>query len=134
MKPSVMWTLIGIVTVWVAVLLTSIFAPDMVSGSQQEHLKIAAMLNWLWGLLTTMVLLRMLRQHMNGPSGSWLAVGLTTVGIWVIVVLASLLIPEMETGSDPTLLPLAAIIAPIAGMLLTRFFAEFVFDMETTTS
>jgi hypothetical protein len=37
-----LWTAIGIAGIWVAVLLISLFAPDLVSGSEQEHLPVAA--------------------------------------------------------------------------------------------
>src|SRR5829696_1023966 len=51
------WTAIGIGGIWVAVLLISLFAPDLVSGSQQEHLPVAAFTTWFWGAIGTMILL-----------------------------------------------------------------------------
>jgi hypothetical protein len=53
-------------------------------------------------------------------------IGVGTVFIWLAVVLASAFGPSLETGSDPTVIPIPALIAPIAGMLLTRFLGEFV--------
>jgi len=47
------WTAAGIAGIWVAVALISIFAPDMVSGSEQEHLRVAAFVTWIWGLVAT---------------------------------------------------------------------------------
>jgi hypothetical protein len=37
-----LWTAVGIGGIWVAVLLLSLLAPDLVSGSQQQHLPVAA--------------------------------------------------------------------------------------------
>jgi hypothetical protein len=44
----VVWTAIGIGAIWVAFLLISLFAPDLVSGAQQEHLPVAAFMAWAW--------------------------------------------------------------------------------------
>jgi hypothetical protein len=52
-----LWTAIGIGGIWIAVLLLSLLAPDLVSGSQQEHLPVAAFTSWFWGGVGTMVLL-----------------------------------------------------------------------------
>jgi len=125
------WILIAVAAVWIAVIITSFAAPDFVSGSQQEHLKFPAMINWLWGALATMALARMARLRHAAPDSAWTTIGLGTVGIWFAVVLASVFGPSLETGSDPTVIPITAIIAPIAGLLLTRFLAEFVLDNPT---
>ena len=34
-----LWTAVGIGGIWVAVLLLSLLAPDLVSGSEQDHLR-----------------------------------------------------------------------------------------------
>lgn len=129
MQPKLKWTLVAVAAVWVSVILTSLFSPDMVSGSQQEHLKIPAFINWLWGSLATMALLRALRFR-SGPDGAWMAVGLVTLLVWAAVTVVAIWGPVMLTGSDPTRIPIAAIIAPIAGLLVTRFLVEFTFDLK----
>jgi hypothetical protein len=50
-----LWTAIGIGGIWVAVLLLSLLAPDLVSGSQQDHLPVAAFTAWFWGGVGTLV-------------------------------------------------------------------------------
>jgi hypothetical protein len=52
-----LWTAIGIGGIWIAVLLISLLAPDLVSGSEQQHLPVAAFTTWLWGGVGTLVLL-----------------------------------------------------------------------------
>src|ERR687898_374017 len=47
------WSAAGIAGIWVAVVLISTLAPDMVTGSEQEHMPIAAATSWLWGLIST---------------------------------------------------------------------------------
>ena len=49
----VLWTVAGIVGIWVAVALISLLAPDMVTGSEQQHMAVAAFGTWVWGLIAT---------------------------------------------------------------------------------
>ena len=41
------------------------------------------------------------------------------MGIWGVAALVSVFAPTLETGTDPTTIPLAAMIAPPAATLLT---------------
>jgi hypothetical protein len=75
-----------------------------------------------------MSLARLARLRRGAPDSSWITIGVGTVFIWLAVTMASAFGPSLETGSDPTSIPFPAIIAPIAGMLLTRFLAEFVLE------
>lgn len=69
-----LWTAIGIGGIWVAVLLLSLLAPDLVSGSEQEHLPVAAFTTWFWGGAGTLVFLwamgRLRGARGGSPSGS----------------------------------------------------------------
>ena len=47
----------------------------------------------------------------------WVAVGISVVGIWLSVALASIFSPDLVTNS--TRLPIAAIISPIFGAFAT---------------
>jgi hypothetical protein len=39
--------------IWVAASVISFGAPDMVTGSEQQHFPVAAASTWLWGLVST---------------------------------------------------------------------------------
>jgi hypothetical protein len=69
-----LWTAIGVGGIWVAVLLISLLAPDFVSGSEQEHLPIAAFTTWFWGGIGTLVFLWAMAgcagARCGGPPGS----------------------------------------------------------------
>jgi hypothetical protein len=117
--------------IWLAVLLTGIFAPDMVTGSQQDHLNIAALANWFWGLLSTMFLLRAtvfrrpsLERSDEEAVWMWSSVAVGTV--WAAVTIISIATPPVVTGTDPTRVPMAAILAPIVATAIIRFGSEFV--------
>jgi hypothetical protein len=62
-----LWTAIGIGGIWIAVLLISLLAPDLVSGSEQQHLPVAAFATWFWGGIGTLVLLWAMGRLWGSP-------------------------------------------------------------------
>jgi len=71
MKEKQLWMIgaIGaIVAIWLSVLLVSLFSPDLVSGSQQEHLPLAAIVTWISGALATRSVLRIMPRS----EGEWM--------------------------------------------------------------
>jgi hypothetical protein len=116
-----LWTAVGIGGIWVAVLLLSLLAPDMVTGSQQEHLPIAAFTTWFWGAAGTLVLLwamgRLRGRAVWQPI--WVGLSVATLGIWAVATILGITLPVMVTGTDPTRIPFAAILVPIAAAGLT---------------
>jgi len=115
-----MWVGTAVAAVWVAVGVLSIFAPDLVSGTQQEHVPVAALLTWLWGGLATGLIL--LAGAVGDTSGDrWRGVATVIAVMWGVVAVAGIWSPILETGTDPTRVPLAAIFAPVAGAIGTAF-------------
>jgi hypothetical protein len=53
----------------------------------------------------------------NGTTGFVLSL----VAVWTAMALASIFAPPMVTGTDPTQIPLIAIIVPLAAMAVTGF-------------
>ena len=129
MKDKLVWTTLGIGSIWLAVALVSIFAPDMVSGSQQEHIPLAAFLTWISGAVATRAMLNEVvrRRELRAEDRYvWMGIALATAAIWVAVTLVSILAPEVITGTDPTRIPLAAILAPIGGAIATGVASQYV--------
>ena len=114
------WTLLGLVAIWLGVVATSLVAPDLVSGSEQEHLPLAAFLTWIWGLLATVGYLWGMSRLRGDPEhrGIWIGLTVAVTIIWAVAVVLSAVLPVWETGSDPTSLPIWALIAPLAAALL----------------
>lgn len=110
-----------IVVVWIAVIVISVFAPSLVSGSEQESLPLAAFTTWLWGAITTAILLLTMGKLRGDPDSRPIWQGLAVVvGVgWVVATVLALSLPRFETGSDPTLLPFGALFAPLGAMVLT---------------
>jgi hypothetical protein len=116
-----LWTAIGIGGIWVAVLLLSLLAPDLVSGSEQEHLPVAAFTTWFWGGVGTLVFLWVMGRLRGSTRRRpiWIGLSVTTLAIWAVATILGITLPVIETGTDPTRIPFAAIFAPIAAAMLT---------------
>jgi hypothetical protein len=116
-----LWTALGIGGIWVAVLLISLFSPDLVSGSEHEHLPVAAITAWFWGGVGTLVLLLAMGRLRGRPNWRPICVGLSvaTPLIWSAATILAITLPVIETGTDPTRVPVAAIVAPVAAAMLT---------------
>ena len=105
--------LTALASIWVAAALMVLGAPDMVSGSQHEHLPLALITVWLWAAAATAF------ASMTPSRGSLARWTLGVAGLWVATALIAVTAPVMVTGSDPTRIPLAVIIAPPVAAVLT---------------
>jgi hypothetical protein len=115
------WSAAGISGIWVAVVLTSILAPDMVTGSEHEHMPIAAATCWLWGLMATIAFLWAMRWLRGSASRRpmWIGLAAVTLVLWLVATVLSITLPVVETGTDPTRLPIGAMVTPLAAAVLT---------------
>ena len=116
-----MWTASGIGGIWVAVALISLLAPDLVSGSEQEHLPVAAFTAWLWGLVATGVFVWAMGKLRGDATRRpiWIGNAAATLAVWLVATILSVALPVFETGSDPTRVPIGAILMPMAATALT---------------
>jgi hypothetical protein len=116
-----LWTAIGTGGIWVAVLVLSLLAPDLVSGSEQDHLPVAAFTTWFWGGVGTLVFLWVMGRLRGSARWQpiWIGLSVVTLGIWAVATILGITLPVMETGTDPTRIPFAAIFAPVAAAMLT---------------
>lgn len=108
-------TTVALSSVWVSVVAISVFSPDLVSGSEQQHLPVAAFGTWLWGVAATFaVLVAMVRLGASGRRGTYAVVAGITAALWLAAIPVGVFTPSMRTGSDPTTIPIGAVLAPIA--------------------
>jgi hypothetical protein len=118
---------VSVASIWVAVAIASIWSPDMITGSQHEHLPIAAFTDWLYAAIATgLVLMTFSRRTPGAGRSLWLGFTVAIGSIWFIVALASIFAPSMVTGTDPTTIPIAAFASPVAGVVATAFASVFV--------
>jgi hypothetical protein len=115
------WAAGGIGAIWSAAALIGVFAPDMVSGSEQQHLPVGAFTASLWGLVATGLFVaamgRLRGSEVRRPI--WIGLTVATAVVWLVAVVLSTALPVVETGSDPTRLPVGAMVSPVAAMVLT---------------
>jgi hypothetical protein len=109
---------VALAAIWLSTVAAALFAPDMVTGSAHERLPIAAMTGWVWAIVATGYVLMGAR---GGRSAPGLVLGTTVT--WAIVGIAVVFGPALVTGSDPTTIPLTAMLAPVAGAVVTGFLA-----------
>ncbi len=117
---------ISVACIWVAIAAASIWSPDMITGSAQEHLPIAAVSDWFYAAIATgLVLLAFARRTTGASRSLWTGFTVAIAGIWAGVAVASMAAPTMVTGSDPTTIPVGVFAAPIAGVIATAFASVF---------
>lgn len=117
---------LAVASIWLAVVLASIWSPDLITGSQHEHIAIAAFADWLYAALASgLVLMAFSRRTPGASRALWLGFTIAVASIWLAVTLASIFAPSFVTGTDPTTIPVAALFAPVAGVLATAFASVF---------
>jgi hypothetical protein len=117
---------IAVACIWLAIAAASIWSPDLVSGTEQEHIPLAAIIDWFYAALATgLVLMAFGRRSPGATRSLWLGFTVAIAGIWFVVAIASIFAPSIETGTDPTTLPIAALASPIAGVIATAFVSVF---------
>jgi hypothetical protein len=115
---------ISVAAIWLATLCFSVFAPDLVSGSAQDHIPIAGLTAWVWAAAATGYVLMATRGRSERDDPAvWLGFELSVAVVWAVVALAGIFAPNLVTGTDPTSVPLAALVTPVAGMVATGFVA-----------
>ena len=114
---------ISVAAIWLATLAAALFSPDLITGSQQEHLPLAGALDWLWAAVATGYVLMADRDgDPHGPTRSGAGSFVLSVSaVWAATALASILAPPLVTGTDPTQIPLVAIMVPLVAMAVTGF-------------
>ena len=102
-------------------MLISVFAPDMVSGSEHEHLPVAAFGTWFWGVIGTAAFLWAMGKLRGDATWrpTWIGLSVVTLVLWGLATLLGIFLPVVETGSDPTRLPVGAFFGPVGAAVLT---------------
>jgi hypothetical protein len=104
---------------WLALALSSVFAPDLISGAQ-DHVPIVAITIWIWGAVATGSVLFGAAFPARDRMARW-ALPVAVLGIWGAVALVSIYAPTIVTGSDGTIVPVAGLFAPVAGTVATGY-------------
>lgn len=116
---------ISITSIWLCTLVASLFAPPLITGSAHEQIPLVAAVDWLWAALATGFVVLSAGLVQRGSRTIWLGSAVAVAAIWVAVAIVSVAGPLLVTGTDPTSIPLAAILSPLAGVIATAYVAIF---------
>ncbi|HZQ49978.1 MAG TPA: hypothetical protein VFB69_06685 [Candidatus Dormibacteraeota bacterium] len=121
-------TAASLAAIWVAATIAAVYSPDLVTGSNQEHLQLAMFLAWpLAAVATGMVLLAAgVTRRDAEAAGPWAVYAVLNALAWGGAALAGVFVAPMVTGTDPTTIPLAAVLGPIFAVLVTAYGSIYV--------
>ena len=105
--------------IWLAMALSSLFAPDLISDAQ-DHVPIVALTIWIWGAVATGFVLFGAAFPARDRMARW-GLPVAVLGIWGAVALVSIFAPSIVAGSDGTIVPVAGLFAPVAGAVATGY-------------
>jgi hypothetical protein len=112
-------TAVAVAGLWLSMALSSVFAPDLISDSQ-DHVPIVALTIWIWGAVATGFVLFGAAFPARDRMARW-GLPMAVLGIWGAVALVSIFAPTIVSGSDQTIVPVAGLFAPVAGAVATGF-------------
>ena len=107
----------AVVAIVIAAVLASLFAPDLVTGQEHDHLPLVALTIWPWAAAAVAYVLMASRRSRARE----LVLGVILV--WAAVAILVIAVPALVTGTDPTRIPLAALIVPPFAAIATGFLA-----------
>ena len=114
-------------SIWIALTAASLWSPDLISDTDRTHVPIAAFLDWIYAVIATgLVTLAFNRATRDAGRSLWTSAAVVISAIWGLVAVASIAAPSLVSGTDGTVVPIAALAAPMAGMLATAFAAVFI--------
>ncbi len=125
------WVALAIGSIWIAVLIISLFSSELVYGADRDTFPLIPTTTWIWGAIASSFVLRALVERhstLDDQRHAWIGIAAAVSVIWVLVTIVSLVIPDFDVsiGSNTVIIPLGAVIAPIAGAVATSIAGEFV--------
>lgn len=129
MKTNSIWVWLTILAIWVAVLMMSMGSPNLEFGTDPVVINVGIIMDWFWGLVGTVGVLRltMFRRPTEagwGQDNAWPWVFGVVAALWLAAAVAAVSLPVFELGDD-IVVPVAAVVAPIAAAMLTWYACEF---------
>lgn len=121
-------TAVALVAIWVAATVAAVYSPDLVTGSNHDHFQLAMFFVWpLAAVASGMVLLAAgVSRHDTEEAGPLAVYAIVTALVWFGAALASVFAAPISTGTDPTTIPIAALIAPLFAVLVTAYACIYV--------
>ncbi len=131
MQRNLAWVVLALGSIWVGVAIISLGSPDLVYGADRDTFPLIPAVTWMSGAAASSYVLRALVIRHPTPDdqrNAWVGIALSTAGIWLLVTVVTLLLPEFEfnIGDDPIIIPLGHLVAPAAAAVATGIAAQYV--------
>ena len=110
---------VAVAGLWLAMALSSVFTPDLISADY-DHVPIVAITIWPWGAVATGFVLFGAAFPARDRLARW-ALPVAVLGIWGAVALVSIFAPTIVVGGDGTIVPIAGLFSPVAGVVATGY-------------
>ena len=129
MKTNSIWIWLTILAIWVAAVIMSMGSPDLQFGSEPVIIDVGVIMDWFWGLVATVGVLRLTMFRRPSEAGwrqdnSYPWVFGVVAALWFAAAFAAINLPVFELGDD-IIIPVAAIVGPIGAAMLTWYAVEF---------
>lgn len=115
------WSGLAVAAIWLSAAAASIWSSDLITGAAHEHIPLVAINFPIWALLGTGLAVLAPAVTASERGRGWPIYAGTVAVVWIAAAMISIGAPAMITGSDPTTIPIAGVIAPIAAMAATAF-------------
>ena len=130
MQRNLAWFALALGSIWIAVAIISLSSPDLVYGADRDTFPLIPAVTWMSGAAASSYVLRALVTRHPTPEDqrhAWIGVALSTVAIWALVTIVTLLLPEFQfnIGDDPIIIPLGHLVAPAAAAVATGIAAPY---------
>jgi hypothetical protein len=112
-------TAVAVAGLWLATALSSVFAPDLISDAQ-DHVPLVAITIWPWAAVATGFVLFGAAFPARDRTARW-GLPVAVLGIWAAVALVSIFAPTIVVGGDGTIVPVAGLFSPVAGVVATGY-------------
>ena len=120
---------IAIACICVSGVLGGIFVPKLVTGIQHQQTPIAAFTGWIWNLIAIAMVvsaaIKGIRANVTDRA-PWTVLGLGVGALWIATMFVAIFAPVWVTGTDPEKLPIWALVAAIAAVVVTWILCSFV--------
>jgi hypothetical protein len=116
--------------VWLIVFTTVSGSEPLVYGDDATEVNVALLVNWFWGLITTVFIMRSTVFRRPNESGygettAWPWLTLVVSLVWIIAGTVANGTGQLGVASDTVLIPVGAILAPPIAAGVTSYAVEF---------
>lgn len=131
MQRSLGWAVVALGAIWLAVIMVSMSASDLEFGSEPTTVPIVPLVTWIWGAIATAYVLSAMvqrRRDVADQRHAWVGIAIAMVVIWAVVTVLALVLPEFtfDIFEDVIVVPLGALIAPAAGVVVSAIACQYV--------